>query len=67
MSDVIIGYFLMFFMGFIIALIVMLLSDNNNATIENDVFAQAMDRRRLQRKQSELRCELEMLKKQWEE
>ena len=67
MIDVIIGNFLMFFMGFIIALTVMLLSDNNNATIENDVFAQAMDIRSLQRKQSELRCELEMLKKQWEE
>ena len=66
MSDVIIGYLIMFFMGFLIALTVMLLSDNNNA-IENDVFAQAMDIRSLQRKQSELRCELEMLKKQWEE
>ena len=65
MSDVIIGYVLMFFMGFIIALTVILFSDNT--TIENDVFAQAMDIRSLQRKQSELRCELEMLKKQWEE
>ena len=64
MSDVIIGYLIMFFVGFIIAVTVMLLNNNN---IEYDVFAQAMDIRNLQRKQSELRCELEMLKKQWEE